>query len=44
MIGLNGVPRVLFVEDRFKAEGYDTENVVQRPLADYELLQFLSGL
>ena len=37
IITLNGTPRVIFVEDRFKAEGYDTQNAVHWPLADLNL-------
>ena len=37
LITLNGVLRVLFVEDRFKAEGYDTQNAVHWPLAELNL-------
>jgi hypothetical protein len=37
VITLNNVPRVIFVEDRFKAEGYDTQNAVHWPLADLNL-------
>jgi hypothetical protein len=37
IITLNGTPRVLFVEDRFKAEGYDTQNAVHWPLAELNL-------
>jgi hypothetical protein len=36
---VNGQPqqRVLFVEDRYKAEGYDTQNAVHWPLAKLNL-------
>ena len=37
LITLNGATRVIFVEDRFKAEGYDTQNAVHWPLADLNL-------
>lgn len=37
IITLNGNPRIIFVEDRFKAEGYDTQNAVHWPLADLNL-------
>ena len=37
VITLNGAPRVIFVEDRFKAEGYDTQNAVHLPLAELNL-------
>ena len=36
-IALNGKPRVIFVEDRFKAEGYDTQNAVHWPLVELNL-------
>jgi hypothetical protein len=37
IITLNSVPRVIFVEDRFKAEGYDTQNAVHWTLAEINL-------
>jgi hypothetical protein len=33
IIEVDGEPRVLFVEDRFKAEGYDTRNAVHWPVS-----------
>lgn len=32
LISLNGEKRLIFVEDRFRAEGYDTQNAVHWPL------------
>ena len=37
IITLNGAPRVIFVEDRFKAEGYDTMNAVHWRLDELNL-------
>lgn len=37
VILLNGQPRVVFVEDRFKAEGYDTQNSIHWPLSALNL-------
>jgi hypothetical protein len=37
IIALNGSLRVLFVEDRFRAHGYDTQNAVHWPLATLNL-------
>ena len=37
IITLNGQPRVIFVEDRFKAQGYDTQNSVHWSLAELNL-------
>ena len=37
VITLNGQLRVIFVEDRFKAEGYDTQNSVHWPLSALNL-------
>jgi hypothetical protein len=37
IITLNGQRRVIFVEDRFKAEGYDTQNSVHWSLAELNL-------
>jgi hypothetical protein len=37
IITLNSVPRVIFVEDLFKAEAYDTQNAVHWSLAEVNL-------
>lgn len=37
IITLNGVKRAIFVEDRFKAEGYDTQNGVHWPVTALNL-------
>jgi hypothetical protein len=37
IITLNGANRVIFVEDRYKAEGYDTQNGVHWPMAELGL-------
>ena len=37
ILTLNSVPRVIFVDDRFKAEGYDTQNAVHWPLSELNL-------
>lgn len=37
IITLNGEKRILFVEDRFKAQGYDTQNAVHWPITSLNL-------